>query len=124
MKVFIANIDTAFGHNLSIILSQTIIGSRKGESEEAEEDKAPEDGAAAKSKPPKTSYIITGSFVADIAADSLNGISYHPAKPGKMIETGDKKKDGNRREAISKIPVKKTKNQWVSQTVNVCFFRV
>jgi hypothetical protein len=38
MKVFVAGVDTPFGHNLSQLLSNTAIGSRKEENEEDGEE--------------------------------------------------------------------------------------
>jgi hypothetical protein len=38
MKVFVAGVDTPFGHNLSQLLSNTAIGSRKEENEEEGEE--------------------------------------------------------------------------------------
>jgi adenylate kinase len=132
VKVFISNIDTPFGHQLSYILSQTAVGSRSGGGdEEVEQDEQTQSTQAAvgadgtvppaKEKAPKERYIVTGSFLPDVDASVETAGLLRPvyAKPGKMIETGDKKKDTARREAIEKIPTKGVKPKWVSECVPV-----
>ena len=123
VKVFVSNIDTSFGHNLSYILSQTVVGGRNGADEEEEEQAAapPADGATpiVKEKSPKERYIVTGNLSPDVnmLGESILLPSY--SKPGKMIETGDKKKDQARREAIEKIPTRGAKPMWVSECIPV-----
>ena len=131
VKVFISNIDTPFGHQLSYILSQTVVGSRSSGEEEGEQEEQTQsspvvvaaDGTAspAKEKAPKERYIVTGSFLPDVDASVETAGLLLPAyaKPGKMIETGDKKKDAARREAIEKIPTKGVKPKWVTDCVPV-----
>ena len=74
VKVFISNIDASFGHNLSHVLSQTVVGARNAEEEEEDQAAAPPpppaDGTAplVKEKPQKERYIISGTFSPDINA--------------------------------------------------------
>ena len=125
VKVFISNIDVSFGHNLSHVLSQTVVGARNAEEEEEDQTAAPPpppvDGTAplVKEKPQKERYIINGTFSPDINALGESVLLPSYAKPGKMIETGDKKKDAARREAIEKIPIRGVKPKWVSDCAAV-----
>lgn len=125
MRVFVSNLDTPFGHNLSNILSQTFVGSRQDEDGGGEEDEAPlplaTDGETTntiKEKPAKEKYTVVGSLVTDLPFESSHGAPQNPAKPAKMVETGDKKRDISRKEAIEKIPVRGSKPRWASDAVN------
>ena len=125
VKVFIANIDTSFGHNLANVLSNTFVGSRGGgaaeggeeEPEEEAQGQAQGQGNEQKEKTKeKEKYVVSGSFLPE--AQPLQ----HPAKAGKMVETGDKKKDAARREAIEKIPTRGVKPKGASECIPVRFY--
>jgi adenylate kinase len=121
VKVFISGLDTPYGHNLANILSQSFVGSRNEEvpEEETEEDPNAESPAPVIEKAPKEYYTVVGSFEASTSENLINHIPTKPAtKPGKLIETGDRKKDQARREAINKIPIPNLKQSFVSQAVN------
>ena len=127
MKVFVSNLDSPFGYNISNLLSQTIVGSRVAEEGGEEEETTPpppaQDGdapaPASKEKLVKEKYTVVGSLTADQSLDLPHGPSQTPAKPGRMIETGDRKKDSARRDAIEKIPNRGEKPKWVSNAVPV-----
>ncbi|KAI8897949.1 hypothetical protein BC833DRAFT_591684 [Globomyces pollinis-pini] len=121
MKVFVQSIDAPFGHNLADLLSKTLVGSRHEEEVEEEEDQLVEtnpDALNKTEKPPKEPYVVVGTFLNnDESTISVHSPIKHPAKPGKMIETGDKKKDASRREAIERIPIVGTKPKSVTECV-------
>ncbi|KAJ3260305.1 Adenylate kinase 7 [Boothiomyces macroporosus] len=110
MKVFVAGVDTPFGHNISNVLSQTVVGhSRSEEENDEDEDEQPQLGQEGNGgkpdKPLKETYTVVGTLQKPIPDSFESHLpTKYPAKPGKMIETGDKKKDAARREAIDKIP--------------------
>jgi len=119
MKVFISNIDSPLGHNLSRTLSRTVPGSRLPQEVEEEppadqvEDEQTVSNPATKEK--KECYQIYGSLITEFP-ESQN-MAFTPAKPGRMIETGDPRKDAARREAIEKIPIRGKQPNWISDAV-------
>nr|KAJ3421353.1 Adenylate kinase 7 [Polyrhizophydium stewartii] len=132
-RVFISNVDTALGHNLSRTLAATVVGSRRVEENEEEDDEAAAAAAAANSgaegadkpktddKTAKDTYKITGSLhgratTADIMRNP-QAVLAAVSEPGQMIETGDKKKDAARREAIDKMAQLGQKPKWVKETM-------
>ncbi|KAJ3277144.1 Adenylate kinase 7 [Terramyces sp. JEL0728] len=124
MKVFVSGVDTPFGHNIANVLSQTAVGHARSEEEnEEEEEEQPQPGqegnGAKAEKAPKEFYTVVGTLQKPIP-DSLESHlpTKYPAKPGKMIETGDKKKDASRREAIEKIPRVGQKPKGVSECIS------
>ncbi|KAJ3325909.1 Adenylate kinase 7 [Boothiomyces sp. JEL0866] len=124
MKVFVSGVDTPFGHNISNVLSQTVVGhsrsEEENEEEEEEQQQTGQEGNGTKAdKAPKELYTVVGTLQKPIS-DSLESHlpTKYPAKPGKMIETGDKKKDASRREAIEKIPRVGQKSKGVSECVS------
>lgn len=125
MKVFVAGVDTPFGHNISNVLSQTVVGhSRNEEENDEDEDEQPQlgqEGNGGKSdKPLKETYTVVGTLQKPIPDSFESHLpTKYPAKPGKMIETGDKKKDAARREAIDKIPRVGQKPKGVSECISV-----
>ncbi|KAI8910411.1 hypothetical protein EDD86DRAFT_275463, partial [Gorgonomyces haynaldii] len=116
VKVFVSKVDTPLGHNLTRILSQTPVGSRIEVPEEEEEppvaDPNQETPPAKKEKPPKENYTIIGSLGFFEPDESLN------ARPTQILETGDKKKDAARKEALEKNPTPSVAPKWVSSVVD------
>ncbi|KAJ3043877.1 Adenylate kinase 7 [Rhizophlyctis rosea] len=110
VKAFVSGVDTPFGHNISRLLTSTIVGSRRQE-EEPEEDEEDED-APKKEAPPKEPYTVVGTMLP--ARASANRVI---SEPGPMVETGNRKKDNARREAIEKYAVVGRKPKWVGDTV-------
>ncbi|KAJ8331256.1 hypothetical protein O5D80_000811 [Batrachochytrium dendrobatidis] len=143
VKVFISNVDTPLGHNLSRLLANTVIGSRREDENEEEEEDAQTTAVAAgknpasenldaslegfdKTKPDdklvKETYLIVGTMQ---RKPDLSEVLNNPqlalsalSCPGKMIESGDKKKDAARREAIEKMSMLGQKPKWVKDIVN------
>ncbi|KAJ1558562.1 Adenylate kinase 7, partial [Nowakowskiella sp. JEL0078] len=120
MRVFISCVDSAFGHNISRLLSQTAIGSRK-EQEEDNEAEEPREGGAEITLKPKEYYSIIGTFVPQpkLIEDGVvvERPYLPPTLPGPMHETGDKKKDSIRRESIDKFAVLGKKPLWVKEII-------
>ncbi|KAJ3152034.1 Adenylate kinase 7 [Geranomyces variabilis] len=111
MKVFVSNVDSPVGHNLSRLFSQTAAGQRSHH-EEPEEDED-EDGEKLKDDKPKEHYTVVGTL-----SDSGPNDGLPPRQPGPMVETGDRRKDAARRLAIEKYAVKGTKPKWVAEVIS------
>ena len=116
MKVFISNIDSPLGHNLSRILSRTVPGSRLEKGDE-ERQETTEENPVAVMDVVKETYKVSGSFVNALPLNLQTSVLQVPAIRGRMIETGDRIKDAGRREAIEKIPIRKEKATWVTEAV-------
>lgn len=120
MKVFVSNIDSPLGHNLSRILSMTVVGSRLngGAAEPVEEEETPptssEGETPVEPKEKKECYTCIGSYMSELPAALRGGVRQTPAKPGRMVETGDRKRDAAKLEAIDKIPTRGTRAKWVN----------
>ncbi|KAJ3142639.1 Adenylate kinase 7 [Physocladia obscura] len=116
-RCFISNVDNAVGYNFSRLLASTVVGSRK-EPEPDEDDSGvaaatekPDDIAAGDEKEKeKDRYQIVGTLSWPLSAQALS-------LPGPMIETGDKKRDQARREAIEKFARRGEKPAWVLEIV-------
>lgn len=104
MKVFISNIDTPLGWNLSRILSTTLVGSRQPDDQEEEDEEAHKKAAA------QTPYTIIGT---------ISSTEVGAALP--FMETGNKKRDQARRDAIERHPVPGTAPRWATR-VSVLLF--
>ena len=115
VKAFVSNVDSPFGHNVSRLLTSTIVGSRKPE-EEPEEDEDENEDKPKPEAPPKEPYVVVGTMLPPRA--SANRVV---SEPGPMVETGNRKKDNARREAIEKYAVVGRKPKWVSDTLMACF---
>ncbi|KAJ3402220.1 Adenylate kinase 7 [Chytriomyces hyalinus] len=111
MRCFISNIDSPAGHNFSRLLASTVVGSRKDPEAEEEEPAAGEDDGEKKGEKPKEKYQVIGTLSAEL------GVPVAPSSPGAMFETGDKKRDQARREAIEKFAVRGQKPAWVESLV-------
>ncbi|KAJ3054331.1 Adenylate kinase 7 [Rhizophlyctis rosea] len=111
VKAFVSNVDSPFGHNVSRLLTSTIVGSRRPE-EEPEEDEEENEDKPKPEAPPKEPYVVVGTMLPPRA--SANRVV---SEPGPMVETGNRKKDNARREAIEKYAVAGRTPKWVSETV-------
>ena len=133
VKVFISSVDSPLGYNLSRVLSSTVVGARHEEEPEeeqggaAEEDAAHQPPATTEGKPEeklqKETYDVVGTVhvrptTADFIKNPLTMMTI-PSGPGHMIETGDKKKDAARREAIEKMATLGEAPKWVKQAFMV-----
>ncbi|KAJ3332668.1 Adenylate kinase 7 [Blyttiomyces sp. JEL0837] len=118
MRCFISNVDSAIGHNLSRLLASTVVGSRKESEGEEDEGSAEEDPDNAKKQDEKVhdTYKVWGTLTERLP-DQFPA-SFSTSTPGAMIETGDKKKDSARREAIDKFAVLGKKPRWVQDVVD------
>ena len=92
MKVFVAQVDTPLGHNISRVLSFTAVGSRREEEPNEEEEVAEEDDKPKDDKPAKETYQVVGSIAgrpktSDILA-SPTLVGRVGARPGQFIEHG------------------------------------
>lgn len=119
-RVFVSNVDTALGHNLSRLFSLTAVGSRReDENQDDEAEEQPEEGIENKQEDKqKEHYFITGTMSA-----KPKGLDYRDLKSPEeilppIIETGDKKRDASRREAIEKFAVINMKPKWINELVN------
>ena len=114
MRVFVSNVDSAVGHALSRVLSQTIVGSRRSPEEDApppEEIASPEEESITKIETNvKMNYQVIGS---------LGEANNDASSPGNYFATSDAKKNAARKEAIAKFPIKGQKPTWVSEIIKV-----
>lgn len=129
MRVFISNIDTPLGYNVSRVLSQTLIGSRRPKSEEedlSESEIDPEDTEAlaaaeahkaALEAARNTPYTILGSLFRN-GKLTTDEVIYNP-RPGKFVETGDLERDVETKDLIEKFAVRGNKPAWISEVVDV-----
>jgi len=119
VKVFVSNVDSPIGHNLSLLLSSTIVGSRRSEEEpdedaEAEADEANDGSAKPADAPPKEPYTVIGKMTP--RGSGGRGVE-NVDKPGTVVDTGDRKRDAARKEAVKKFAVLGEKPQWVSEVL-------
>ncbi|KAI9209622.1 uncharacterized protein BJ171DRAFT_560904 [Polychytrium aggregatum] len=120
-RVFVSNVDSALGHNISRLFSVTAVGSRKEEEnneEELPEDIEDPDKPKVTEEKQKETYSVVGTFsprVRTIDNDPLSDPA--PVVTGHMFETGDKKRDEMRRLAIEKFAIIGKKPKWVQETV-------
>ncbi|KAI9352718.1 hypothetical protein BDR26DRAFT_914218 [Obelidium mucronatum] len=113
MRCFISNVDSPVGYNFSRLLASTVVGSRKEPDLEEEEagGGGDEDGEKKEEKKEKEKYRIVGTLSPE------RGYPVAPSNPGEMQETGDKKRDHARREAIEKFAIRGVKPAWVQDIV-------
>lgn len=116
MRVFVSNVDSPVGYSVSRVLSQTVVGSRRPQEEEAPpvEDAAPipeEESIAKTETKAKVTYKISGTMGAPKDASS----------PGNYFATSDPTKNASRKEAIAKFAVAGKKPAWVSDIIQVLF---
>ncbi len=107
MKVFISNVDSPVGYNLSRLYSKSTPGGiKKAESDPAEELLGDEQ------KPQPQTFTIVGTL-----SKNPNDII---SKPGELHYSGNKTKDEERRECIEKFAVPGVKPKWVGTILDVC----
>ncbi|KAG4100288.1 hypothetical protein H8356DRAFT_1290277 [Neocallimastix lanati (nom. inval.)] len=127
MRVFISNVDTPIGHNVSRIISRTPVGSRRdandddeedsGEEEEEEEEKEKESEKVDVNDDKKGIYEVIGTLSHPPISEEdkeVKGMIF----PAPMVECGDKNIDTQRREAIENYAVLGEKPQWVTEIVD------
>ncbi|TPX33306.1 adenylate kinase [Synchytrium microbalum] len=123
MRVFVSNLDSPLGHNVSRLLSNTIVGSRgsggerEGGDDQDNANADNDDGSPSTqdTKPVKESYSIVGTLMPALA--TADAIDNPPTQPGQMIYTGDRKKDAARKVAIDKFAVRGSTPKWANQVV-------
>ena len=130
MRVFISNLDSPLGHNLSRLFTQTLVGSRRPAGDEDldananngnnnDNDNATENGGEkSDAKPAKDTYVIAGSLMPPLPP--AEALDKQPSLPGQMSYTGDRKKDSARKMAIEKFAVRGQSPNWVNQVIDVC----
>ncbi|KAJ3416008.1 Adenylate kinase 7 [Chytridiales sp. JEL 0842] len=120
MRVFVSAVDSAIGHNVSRLLASTIVGSRKDQDNE-DDDAASNAPAEGDEKKPadeaKPTYQVIGTFAKPPPSTKSEELALATIIPGTMIETGDKRKDQIRRDAIEKFAVPYRKPKWVNEIV-------
>ncbi|KAJ3102300.1 Adenylate kinase 7 [Phlyctochytrium planicorne] len=126
MRAFVSNIDTPLGHNLSRVLSLTVVGSRRDAEPEEEEGSTAEEGEKVPTKNSgdgtRDTYKISGTLSRPKIREEDDGAAgqgtIQPSLPGNFVETGDKKKDSARKEQIERFAVAGRAGKWVSDIVN------
>jgi adenylate kinase len=119
MRCFISAIDTPVGHNISRLLASTVVGSRKDAEPEEEEAEAGDDTEKNKNDDKKDIYQVIGTFSSPRPATGSSQEITSTLTPGTMVETGDKKKDQARRDAIDKFAVPFNKPRWAQDVISV-----
>ncbi|KXS22159.1 P-loop containing nucleoside triphosphate hydrolase protein [Gonapodya prolifera JEL478] len=118
-RVFISGLDTPLGHNISRLLSRTVMGSRRPPSEDnadQDKDEAAEDEAE-KPHVQKPTYRISGTLTVP-RMTIAEALEYSAGNvPGGMSETGDRARDFKRREAIEKFALPGICQSWVENVV-------
>ncbi|KAI9325435.1 hypothetical protein DFJ73DRAFT_801962 [Zopfochytrium polystomum] len=128
MRCFISDVDSALGHNLSRLLSQTQPGARRGDGVggmsgggDLDDDGASSAaaGGADAAPPPPESYKVWGTLqAADGPAEPpVEGLLLFGPGTVTPVDTGDKMRDLARREAIDKVAVPGAKPKWVQEIV-------
>lgn len=115
MRVFVSNVDSPVGHNVSRIFSRTIVGSRREETNEEEEED--EEEKINEKRDEKKPYEVIGTISHPQISEEEKeekGMIF----PAPMVECGDKKRDTERREAIENYAVLGEKPKWVLDLVN------
>jgi len=126
MRVFISNVDTPIGHNVSRIITRTVVGSRKDSSDEDEDESAEEEEEEEEKEKVKAEEEDDKKGIYEV----IGTLSHPPISqedkevkgmifPAPMVECGDKNIDKQRREAIENYAVLGEKPQWVSEIVDV-----
>lgn len=114
-----SQVDSRIGHNLSRVLSNTVVGSRRSTEDEEAESTAEmeEDVENGEFKPQVKSkkYQVIGTLtnLSLKTDDELLGISQR----GQMVETGLKEEDDKRRLALEKFSVLSEVPTWVDEVV-------
>jgi len=124
MRVFVSNVDTPIGHNVSRIITKTVVGSRRDANEEEDEETAEEEDdeeekekVEKKNDDKKSIYEVIGTLSHPPISQEekeVNGMIF----PAPMVECGDKNIDKQRREAIENYAVLGEKPQWVTDIVD------
>ncbi|KAI8803996.1 hypothetical protein BJ742DRAFT_682527 [Cladochytrium replicatum] len=121
VRVFVSCVDSAIGHNLSLALSRTAIGSRR-EEEPAEDAGGDEEEDGKRDEKVKETYTVIGTLVPQpkLIEDGrvVERPYLPPTLPGPIVETGNRKKDLARREAVEKFSVMGQVPKWVSEVIS------
>jgi len=129
MRVFVSNVDTPIGHNVSRIISRTTVGSRRDANEEDDEESIEEEDEEEEKEKEKVEVDDEKKSIYEV----IGTLSHPPISqeekeikgmifPAPMVECGDKNIDKQRREAIENYAVLGEKPQWVIDTVDVTKF--
>jgi adenylate kinase len=132
MKVFISNVDTPIGHNVSRIISRTPVGSRRDANDEEDDDTAEEEEEEEEEKERETDKVDIDDNKKGIY-EVIGTLSHPPISeeekevkgmifPAPLVECGDKNIDKERCEAIENYAVLGEKPQWVTEIVDVNIF--
>ena len=111
MKVFISNVDSPIGYNLSRLFSKSSPGATK-KSESDNIDDTPDE----ESKAAPQLYSVIGTLTKN-PAEIIS-------KPGELHYSGNKTKDDDRRECIEKFAVPGVKPKWVESVIDVRIFDI
>ncbi|ORX57276.1 P-loop containing nucleoside triphosphate hydrolase protein [Piromyces finnis] len=123
MRVFVSNVDTPIGHNVSRIITRTVVGSRRDSNEDEEEESVEEEEEeeekvkVEEDDDKKGIYEVIGTLSHPPISQEekeVKGMIF----PAPMVECGDKNKDKQRREAIENYAVTGEKPQWVTEIVD------
>lgn len=132
MRVFVSNVDTPIGHNVSRIISRTAVGSRRDANDEDEDESVEEEEEEEDEKEKekvevdddkKGIYEVIGTLSHPPISQEekeVKGMIF----PAPMVECGDKNIDKQRREAIENYAVLGEKPQWVIDTVDVIKYMI
>ena len=114
MHVFISNVDTPTGHNLSRHFANA--PPPKHEEEQGEEVE----------QQVQDSYKVFGSLAKTLVInpDSPDTLLGGVSVAGAMVYTGDKKRDKERQDAIEKFSVCGKKPDWVKDIVDVHYINL
>jgi hypothetical protein len=139
VTAFVSGVDRPLGHALSRILAATVAGSKlppaEGTGAEEEEEagaKAPDGtlppqpyrvlGTLSTDRAPVANWMgeLTGPLPSTLSkhAAALEGIG-HVELPGELVETGVKKRDVARKEAVMRFAVTGRVGKWVADVVSV-----
>jgi hypothetical protein len=114
MRVFVSNVDSPVGYSVSRVLSQTVVGSRRTQEEEA----PPVEEATANQEEESIAKIETKAKVTYQICGTMSGPN-DSSSPGNYFATSDPTKNASRKEAIAKFAVAGKKPAWVSEIIQV-----
>jgi len=129
MRVFISNVDTPIGHNVSRIISKTPVGSRRDSNDDDDDDTGEEEEEEEEKENEKENEKVEVEDDKKGIYEVIGTLSHEPIKeedkeikemifPAPMVECGDKNIDKQRREAIETYAVLGEKPQWVTEVVD------
>jgi len=125
MRVFVSNVDTPIGHNVSRIITKTVVGSRKDSNDEEDEESVEEEEEEEEKEKVKVEENDDKKGIYEV----IGTLSHPPISqeekevkgmifPAPMVECGDKNIDKQRREAIENYAVLGEKPQWVTEIID------